>query len=46
MLLTNNRLQKILEKLRKLRKTVTTSETLTEYTIRSCPTIASNNCRL
>ena len=27
-------------------KAVTTSETLTEYTIRSCTTIASNNCRL
>ena len=27
-------------------KAVTASETLTEYTMRSCTTIASNNCRL
>ena len=38
--------KKILEQLRKLKKVVTTSETLTEYTIRRGPTIASTNCRL
>ena len=27
-------------------KAVTTSKTLTEYTMRSCTTIASNNCRI
>ena len=27
-------------------KTVTTRKTLTEYTMRSCPTIYSNNCQL
>ena len=27
-------------------KAVTTSKTLTEYTMRSCTTIASNNCQL
>ena len=46
MFLTNNLLQKILVKLPKLRKSCNQVKTLTEYTIRSCPTIAPNNCRL
>ena len=41
-----NHVQRIRGKLRKLKKVVTTSETLTEYTITSCATIASNNYRL
>ena len=43
---SNNHLQKILEKIRKLRKAVTTSKTLTKYTMRSCNTILSNSLRL
>ena len=41
-----NRVQKILEKLRKLRKSCNQSETLREYTMRSCTTIFCNHCRL
>ena len=39
-LLKLNRVQKILEKCARQEKAVTTIKTLTEYTIRSSPTIA------
>ena len=38
--------QKSLEKLRKLRDAVTTSETLTEYTMKGCSIISPNNFQL
>ena len=43
---TYNHLQKILEKLRKLRKGCNHNEALTEYKIRSCTASTSKNCRV
>ena len=41
---SDNDVQKFIEKLRKLRKSCNHIKNVKEYTMRSCTTIASNNC--